>query len=191
MRTLGRRRLAAHVTSTVVIVVAASLLLAGAADAVGVARPPIPHPTLAGSMVLRVSTTNNFWGGTYDDGDTITVAGDGLVTIVPPRSNAPHTPELVQADERALQKVLRRARHIGLLGSKPLDIGEAYVTDQGTTTIEVHAAGVTRSIDVYALLLSDGDHGLTPKQRHARRALRAFIHDLTRAAYYQYGPALD
>ena len=144
--------------------------------------------------MLRVSTTNNFWGGTYDDADTITVAGDGLVTIVPPRSNvrhAPHTPELVQADERALQKVLRRARHIGLLGSKPLDIGEAYVTDQGTTTIEVHAARVNRSIDVYALLLSDGDHGLTPKQRHARRALRAFIHDLTRAAYYQYGPALD
>ena len=144
--------------------------------------------------MLRLSTTNNYWGGSYDDGATITVAGDGLVTIVPPRSSgrrAPHTPELVQAGERALQKVLRRARHIGLLGSTPLDTGESYVTDQGTTTIEVHAAGVDRSIDVYALLLPDGDHGLTSKQRHTRRAVRAFIHDLTRPAYYQAGPATN
>jgi len=194
MHTLGRRRLAAAVTPIIIAALATTAILAGAAGAVGVAHRAIPHATVAGSVVLRLSTTNNYWGGSYDDGDTITVAGDGLVTIVPPRSSvrrAPHTPELVQADERALQKVLRRERHIGLLGAKALGTGESYVTDQGTTTIEVHAAGVDRSIDVYALLLSDGDHGLTPGQRHIRRALRAFIHDLTRTDYYQADSATN
>jgi len=193
-RHVRRRRLTAALASFPVALLATIALLVGGADAAVLARPPIPHPTLAGSLVLRVSTTNNYWGGSYDDGHAITVAGNGLVTIVPPRSNirrSPHTPELVQADEPALQKVLRRARHVGLLGPKRLDTGESYVTDQGTTTIEVHAAGINRTIDVYALPLPDGDHGLTPKQRHARRALRAFIHDLTRPAYYQYGLALD
>jgi hypothetical protein len=191
MRTLTHRRFAALLTTAVVAIVTSSML---SADVAGATRRPIPHPTLAGSVVLRVSTTNNFWGGSYDDGDTITVAGDGLVTIVPERSSVRRkhpAPQVVQAGEAALQKILRRARRIGLLSSKQIDTGGSFVTDQGTTTIEVHAASVNRTIDVYALLLPDGDHGLTRHQRYVRRALRAFIHDLTLPGYYQVVHALD
>jgi hypothetical protein len=72
---------------------------------------------------------------------------------------------------------LREARRIGLLGDA--EYGQALVTDQGTTTVEIHAGGIDRAVAIYALELPEGDRGLPKDQRQARRALRAFLHSLT------------
>ena len=181
----------------------------GAAPA-AVTRPPIPHPTQPNAVIFRITSTLNFFGGAYDNGEAITIAastttgtiaGGGLVTIVPgyaePRTRPQGTDgrplgtHVVHVDEAVLQKVLRRARRVGLLGSSPPDTGAPLVTDQGTTTTEVHAGGVDRTIDVYALLLPEGDRGLHAKERRVRRWLRAFIHDLRRPVYYRVSPALE
>jgi hypothetical protein len=83
-----------------------------------------------------------------------------------------------------VQRALRAARKAGLLRTKVRDYGDAGVSDQGTTTVEVHAGGVDHTISVYALLLEDGDRGLTARQQRARRALRAFVDKVTRASFY-------
>jgi hypothetical protein len=81
-----------------------------------------------------------------------------------------------QWSERRVQRFLRDAREVGLLGDT--DYGDATVTDQGTTTVEVHAAGVDRTHHIYALELPEGDRGLLREQRQARRELRRFLHEL-------------
>jgi hypothetical protein len=53
------------------------------------------------------------------------------------------------------------------------------VTDQGTTTVEIHAGGIDRALAIYALELPDGDRGLPNEQREARRDLRALLHSLS------------
>jgi hypothetical protein len=148
----------------------------------------IDHPTGAQDVVLRTETSNNFWGGSYADAAAFTLYGDG---------------RLVQGDgatrqlpEAEVQRLLADARRVGLLGHR--SYGNALVTDQGTTTVEILACGVERpgrsaphetplaastsgscvdrTLHIYALELVEGDHGLPSAQRHARRALRAFLH---------------
>jgi hypothetical protein len=53
------------------------------------------------------------------------------------------------------------------------------VTDQGTTTVEIHAGDIDRALAIYALELREGDRGLPARERQARRALRALLHSLT------------
>jgi hypothetical protein len=126
----------------------------------------IVHPTGAQDVVLRTETGQSFWGGSYTDAAAFTLYGDGRLVDGDGATR--------QVSEAEVQRFLARAQRVGLLGDT--QFGNALVTDQGTTTIEVHAGGVDRSLDIYALELVEGDHGLPRDQRRARRALRAFLH---------------
>ena len=130
----------------------------------------IEHPTGSKDVVFRTATERNGWGGEYPDAVAYTVFGDGRVVFDDGTER--------QWSERRLQRFLRDARAVGLLDDT--DYGEAMVTDQGTTTIEIHAAGVDRTRHLYALELPEGDRGLPREQRHARRELRRFLHELQR-----------
>jgi len=148
----------------------------------------IDHPTGPHDVVLRTETSRNFWGGGYTNAAAFTLYGDGR--LVDGDGSAR------QLTEVEVQRLLNDAHRVGLLGG--VEFGNALVTDQGTTTVEIHAGverprrstpeetplaastsgagGVNRTLDIYALELVDGDHGLLRDQRHARRALRAFLH---------------
>ena len=150
------------------------------------AAPPIPHPTEADAVILHVETSPNGFGGEYDDGGGVTIFPD-RVEFVPTTVGgvgADTTPVAFQLDEASVQHALRAARRAGLLRSKERDYGETGVTDQGTTVVEIHAGRVDRTTSVYALLLPEADRGLTPRQQRARKALRAFVHKVTKAAFY-------
>jgi hypothetical protein len=142
-----------------------------------VARRPIPHPTGPGDVVIHIEHSPNGWGAEYAEGSTVTVYGDGRIVIVPPSgpgSDGPPLPEatVLRVTEDGIQKVLRAARRAGLLQST--DFGEPGVTDQGTSVIDVTTTGEPRTTSVYALLLEEGDRGLTRTQRANRAALRDF-----------------
>jgi len=144
------------------------------------AAAPIPYPTEADAVILRVESSPNGWGAEYPDGANVTVYAD-RVSIDPVNADAP---DVFEIDEASVQRALRAARKAGLLRTKVRDYGEAGVTDQGTTEVEVHAGGVDHTFSVYALLLEEGDRGLTAQQQRARRALRAFVDKVTHAAFY-------
>lgn len=161
-----RRSLVAALTITAIAVVTASP--AGAADV-------IPHPAGAADVVFHTETGPNFWGGEYPDAAEVTVYGDGRVVLGDGAER--------RMRERQVQRLLRGARRVGLLDGT--DFGEALVTDQGTTVIEVQAGGAGRSIEVYALELPDGDRGLPRAQRVARQRLRAFLHRVGQPSYWR------
>lgn len=147
----------------------------------------IPHPSAPDAVVLHVEHSPNGWGGEYPEGAGVTVYGDGRIVIVPPSgadSSAPPLPEatVLHVTEEGIQKVLRAAKRAGLL--RGADYGEAGVTDQGTSVFEVTTSD-TSTISVYALLLEEGDRGLTRKQRANREALREFAHDAADADFYE------
>ena len=119
----------------------------------------------------------------------MTVRADGEVVIARPATvvgaeNAPE-PIVLHVNERGLQRVLRAAEAAGLLAATPPDVGEPGVTDQGTTAIHVTAGTADRTVHAYALLLKEGDSGVTPAQRDARRALRRFVHRVADPAFYR------
>jgi hypothetical protein len=128
----------------------------------------IEHPTGSDDVVFRTDTERNGWGGEYPNAVAYTMFGDGRVVF----DNGTER----QWSERRVQRFLRDAREVGLLGDT--DYGDATVTDQGTTTVEVHAAGVDRTHHIYALELPEGDRGLLREQPQARRELRRFLHEL-------------
>ncbi len=128
----------------------------------------IEHPTGADEIVFRAETSQNGWGAEYPDAVDVVVYGDGRVVY------GDGTTE--QWTERRLQRFLREAKRIGLLGDA--EYGEALVTDQGTTTVEIHAGGIDRTRAIYALELPEGDRGLPKAQREARRDLRRLLHSL-------------
>lgn len=128
----------------------------------------IEHPTGADEVVFRTVTERNGWGGEYPDAMTVVVYGDGRVVYGGGREE--------QWTERRLQRFLRDARRIGVLGDA--EYGEAMVTDQGTTHVELHAGGIDRTLAIYALELPQGDRGLPKEERQARRDLRALLHSL-------------
>jgi hypothetical protein len=151
------------------------------------AKPAIPHPTGPDDVVIHIEHSPNGWGGEYPEGSGVTVYGDGRVVIVPPSGAGGDDPPLPEATvlrvtEDDIQKLLRAAKRAGLL--RDADYGEAGVTDQGTSVFEV-TTGATHTASVYALLLEEGDRGLTRKQRAHREALRAFAHDAVDPDFYE------
>jgi len=131
----------------------------------------IEHPTGEDDIVFTTRTERNGWGGEYPDAVDVTVYGDGRVVI-----DDGATERTQNWSERRLQRFLREARRIGLLGDA--EYGEAMVTDQGTTTVEIHAGGIDRALAIYALELPAGDRGLPKAQREARRDLRRLLHSI-------------
>jgi hypothetical protein len=129
----------------------------------------IEHPTGESDIVFTTRTERNGWGGEYPDAVDVTIYGDGRVDT--------RDGESTQWSERRLQRFLREARRNGLLGDARY--GDAMVTDQGTTTVEIHAGGIDRALAIYALELRESDRGLPTRERQARQALRALLHSLT------------
>lgn len=151
-------------------------------------KPAIPHPTGPDDVVLHIEHSPNGWGGEYADGSGVTVYGDGRIVIVPPSGAGTHDPPLPEATvlrvtEDGIQKVLRAAKRAGLL--RGADYGEAGVTDQGTSVFEITTAGEPSTTSVYALLLEEGDRGLTRKQRANRVALRELARGAADPDFYE------
>lgn len=148
----------------------------------------IPHPTAPDAVVIHIEHSPNGWGGEYPEGAGVTIYGDGRIVIVPPSGagrNGPPLPEatVLHVTEDGIQRALRAAKRAGLL--RDTDYGEAGVTDQGTSVFEITTQGEPRITSVYALLLEEGDRGLTHKQRANREALRQLSHDVTDADFYE------
>jgi hypothetical protein len=110
----------------------------------------------------------------------LSVFGDGRVVVVGPTTLEYPGPALPNLQEfrvtpDGLTRILDAARAAGLLGDEPPDYGEPGITDQATTTVTVHADGVTRRADAYALGFKGRLSGVTPEQDENRRRLERFI----------------
>ena len=134
----------------------------------------ITHPTGADVVVFHTESSRNMWGGVYRDATDVTVSGDGRVVYGDGSE--------VLVTERGLQRLLRGARAAGLLDDT--DFGQAGVTDQGTTVVDVNASGDIHTADIYALELREGDRGLPRAQASARRHLRRFLHSVGDPSYW-------
>lgn len=139
----------------------------------------IPHPE-GDTVILRISVTPNYWAESFEPG-TLTLRGDGRVVI---RESGP-TPEVhrFRITEEGVQIVLRGARDARLFDDST-DYGEAPITDQGTTSVRLRAAGEHTKADVYALDITAGDDGVDPALLPARRALRNFVDDVLNPDFY-------
>jgi hypothetical protein len=134
----------------------------------------ITHPTGADVVIFHTESSRNMWGGVYRDATDVTVSGDGRVVYGDGSE--------VLVTERGLQRLLRGARAAHLLDDT--DFGQAGVTDQGTTVVDVNAGGDTHTAGVYALELRESDHGIPRAQVSARRHLRRFLHSVGDPSYW-------
>lgn len=137
------------------------------------------------AIVIDIAHSKNGWGAEYSDGYDVQVLADGFVIVRKERATddgAVTSVREFKVGERGVRRALREARRVGL--TRRTDYGEAGITDQGTSTIVVKSNGRTRTTNVYALLMPEGDQGLTRAQREARELLRDFVHDATRRSFY-------
>jgi hypothetical protein len=109
-------------------------------------------------VVARVVTQGGFGAETLARTEVprVSVFGDGRVVVVGPSILVFPGPALPNLQEfrisrAGLRGVLAEARQAGLLADPPPDYGNPGVTDQPTTTVTVHAGGITRDVQVYAL----------------------------------------
>ncbi|HEX6310682.1 MAG TPA: hypothetical protein VF152_03570 [Acidimicrobiia bacterium] len=140
----------------------------------------IAHPTGADELVFRVDTRGGLVGPSLAAVPQISVYGDGRVIVIGPTTleyPGAALPNLQQGtlSDAELQALLRAADAAGLLAADPPDYGDPPVTDLPTTEVTVNAAGVQRTVNVYALEFDDADESLEPDQRDARRRLREVL----------------
>ncbi len=127
----------------------------------------------ARTLVVRVVSSNgytrNFPGA--DRPPTVSIYGDG--TVLGYRNQAALAPDMVrtEADRAAVRRAVARLDDAGLLTGKA-DLGRPDITDLGTTTVRVRAAGRDVAIDAYGLGSSSG---LDAGQRRARAVVSGFI----------------
>ncbi len=124
----------------------------------------IEHPSGATDVVLRVSTGGGFMiaGFAATEAPTFTLYGDGTVVfrdpaeaLPPPPANSSLMPGLpfktARLSEPQVQALLQSALGDGGLGiARPKYDAPGYA-DASTTTFEVHAGGVDKTVEVYAL----------------------------------------
>jgi hypothetical protein len=120
----------------------------------------------------------------YPDAANVTVRGDGHVVIrSKPDADGWTKTVRFRVTERGIQRVLRGARTAGLFEDPRY--GNPSITDQGTTTIDIRAAGIDQQVDVYALLLAESDQYVQPDEQGPRARLRDFVHDVADARFYK------
>jgi hypothetical protein len=163
----------------VLTALSASLLVGAAAPAWAFL---IPHPE-GDKVILRVTVGPNYWAAEYPPA-TLVLRGSGRLVI---RENGldGSTAEVhrLRLTEEGVQIVLRGARDARLFDDST-EYGEAQITDQGTTSVRLKAAGETTLADVYALDIAAGDNTVDPELLPARRALRNFVYDVMDPAFY-------
>ena len=138
----------------------------------------IPHPE-GSKVVLDVSVGPNYWVAGIPPGRFV-LRGNGDVVL---RELGSDTVRRFRITEEGVQIVLREARDARLFNDDP-DYGEAHVTDQGTTTVRLRAAGEKTDVSVYALDLEAGDSGIEESLLIGRRALRALVDDVTDPEFF-------
>jgi hypothetical protein len=171
-----------------VVVVAAGVVGCGSSGGPGTTGaagttttlPPIKHMTGASDLILQVSTS----GGLVPIESKLTstpdfsLYGDGRVIITGPVIAiypGPALPNLQTAviTEDEMQSLLRAAQNAGLFRSD-FNYGHPSVTDMGTTTIVVNAAGKTYTSKIYALGMEENAGGVTDVQSQARAQVNTF-----------------
>ena len=167
-----RRILGTLLAATSIALITASL--AGA-------EPKIPHPD--NTVVLHVvSRPGGF--ALYPDAAEVTVRGDGRVVIrSKPEADGWAKRVRFRVTERGIQRVLRGARTAGLFEDPRY--GNPTITDQGTTTIDLRAAGIHQQVDVYALLLDESDQFVQPDEQGPRARLRDFVRGISGTDFYK------
>lgn len=141
--------------------------------------PPVATP--AGKPMITVTQGTNSWVASdltqpfavavYPDGTAIRTEDQGILSEPLPEMT------IGRLDECQLQEAVAEIERLA-----GVDLGEASVTDQGTTTITLHGsaddqAGDDVVLDVYALGI--GDELVQEDQRAARQQLTALIDNLT------------
>ena len=155
---------------------------------------PVGAPTGSHDVVLRVETAGGYLAGSRRRANlpSLSVFGDGRVVVPGPTTlefPGPALPNLQEfrVTRDGLARILDGAREAGLLGDEAPAYGEPGVTDQATTTVTVHAQGVTRRVAVYALGFRGRVSGVTPQQHARRRRLEQLVERAGDAAAFGDG----
>jgi hypothetical protein len=158
---------------------------AGSAPGTTAAGSAVPHTTDPTAVIVDVSRP---LGGfvtpqaAVDHRPLFRLYGDGTAIATPAESDAAFGafPRLVtyRLTPEAVDWVLQRAAHAGLIGASP-DYGRPGVTDVGTTTVVVDVDAGRFSHQVYALGFQDPAAGLTAAQVAARKQLSSFVEAVT------------
>lgn len=141
---------------------------------------PIPHKTGANDLILQVSTA----GGLVPIESKLTstpdfsLYGDGRVIVTGPVIAiypGPALPNLQTTviTEAEIQSILHAAQAAGLFRND-FNYGQPSVTDMGTTTVVVNAAGKTYTSKIYALGMEEDAGGVTDVQDQARAQVNTF-----------------
>jgi hypothetical protein len=135
---------------------------------------PVPTPT--GTPLITVTQGTNSWIASdltqpyaiavYPDGTAIRAGDQGILSEPLPEMT------IGRLDGCHLQEAVAGIRRLA-----GVDLGEASVTDQGTTTITLHDGDADVVLDIYALGV--GDEFVQPDQRAARQQVSALIDNLT------------
>ncbi len=151
----------------------------------GASPSDIAHPTAPERAVLIVGYEGGFVApqvtqtripqfALYGDGTLITL---GAQTEIYPQQALP--PVLSQSvNEAGIQAILRAAIDAGLTEVKDMtDMGSVGIADAPTTVFQLDAAGVQRTVGVYALGELPGQRppGMSQDEYDARRRLQRFV----------------
>lgn len=144
----------------------------------------IPHPIGPDQVVFKVSTGGGLVPAEYNVTATpeFVLYGDGRVIVPGPVIAiypGPALPNLQTAflPEEAVQSILVAAREAGLFQTG-VDYGQPGITDVGTTSFLIDAAGQTYQTHIYALGMETAAGGLTLEQQQARAAVQDFRNKL-------------
>lgn len=142
----------------------------------------IPHATGANDVLVDVHAgIGAFTPPEYaiDDRPVFRLYGDGTVVVRGDDDSVLPQPWTYRLSEEGVDAVLDAAADAGLLDG-PVDYGEPNITDVGSTSVAVTAAGETHGHDAYALgYENETADGLTAAQREARGELNGFIDYVT------------
>ena len=138
---------------------AAALMLLLGGCSVAEPSPPkqIAHPSGPTDVVLRISISGGlrYPGTTFEWPPTFTLYGDGLVIYSIDRPGPTGEPNLelrqARVTEEQIAALVQSALARGGLANARERYGDVPIMDDVTTTFEVHAAGLDKTVAVYAL----------------------------------------
>lgn len=164
--------------------VAFPLVLVACADAPVGPGDAIDHGTTADELLVRVEFEGGFvaptW--TYTSIPTFSLYGDGTVILPGAQIELYPGPALPAISTRAVgeggvQRILDEVLSaIERVPDEMVDMGSIGVADAPTTVVTVHAGGVDRTIEAYALgELSEQPDGMSDEEFRARRRLQELV----------------